>query len=144
MVESLLGEFPLCGWRTYLLTCVIMEISERGSKSAIFKPSKNKRKRSDFLNNCIQNIMISKEIRYENTIHDIFLELDRSCLTMKWITVSFLDHVATVIVFTYEAITLFESEFDPRKAIYSEDRRERVDSPLEELYEITKIPVVIK
>ena len=82
--------------------------------------------------------MISKEIRYENTIHDILLELDRSCLTMKWITVS------TVIVFTYEAITLFESEFDPRKAIYSEDRRKRVDSPLEELYEITKIPVVIE
>ena len=34
MVESLLGEFPLRGWRTYLLTCLIMEISEIGLKSA--------------------------------------------------------------------------------------------------------------
>ena len=82
--------------------------------------------------------MISKEIYFENTIHDVILELDRSCLTMKWYTVYFLDHVANVIVFTYEAITLFESEFDPRKAIYSEDRNMRVDSSLEELYEIMK------
>ena len=44
--------------------------------------------------------MISKEIRYENTIHDVILELDRSCLTMKWYTVSFLDPVAkeTVLI----------------------------------------------
>jgi len=82
--------------------------------------------------------MISKEIRYENTIHDVILELDRSCLTIRWYTVSFLDHVANVIVFTYEAITLFASEFDPRKAFYSEDRRKMADSPLEELYEIMK------
>ena len=82
--------------------------------------------------------MLSKEILCENTIHDVILKLDRSCLTMKWYTVSFLDHVANVIVFTYEAITLFESEFDPREAVYSEDRRTRVDSPLEELYEIMK------
>ena len=75
--------------------------------------------------------MISKEIRYENTKHDVILELDRSYLTMKWYTVSFLDHVANIIVFTYEAITLFESEFDPRKAFYSEDRSMRIDSPLE-------------
>ena len=79
--------------------------------------------------------MLSKEILCENTIHDVILKLDRSCLTMKWYTVSFLDHVANVIVFTYEAITLFESEFDTRKAISSEDIRKRVDSPLEELYE---------
>ena len=32
MIESLVGEFPLRGWRTYLLTCLIMEISERYSK----------------------------------------------------------------------------------------------------------------
>jgi len=57
---------------------------------------------------------------------------------MKWCTVSFLDHVANVIVCTYEAVTLFESEFDPREAVYSEDRRTRVDSSLEELYEIMK------
>ena len=80
--------------------------------------------------------MISKEIRYENTIHDVILELDRSCLTMKWIAVFLLYHVANVIVFTYETITLFESEFDPREAIYCEYRRHRVDSPLEELYRI--------
>ena len=82
--------------------------------------------------------MISKEIYFENTIHDVLLELDRSCLTMKWYTVSFLDHIANVIVFTYEAISLFESEFDPRKAIYSKDRNMRIDSSLEELYEIMK------
>ena len=35
MVENLLDEFPLRGCRTYLLTCLIIEISERGSKSAI-------------------------------------------------------------------------------------------------------------
>ena len=64
--------------------------------------------------------------------------IDRSCLTMKWYTVSFLDHVANVIAFTYEAIILFESEFDPREAIYSEDRSMRVNSSLEELYEIMK------
>jgi len=138
MVESLFVEFPLRGWRTYLLTCLIMEISERGSKSAIFKPSKYKRKTVVFLGHCIKIIMISKEIRYENTIHDVILELDRSCLTMKWYTVSFLDHVANVIAFTYEAINLFESEFDPREAIYSEDRSMRVNSSLEELYEIMK------
>ena len=82
--------------------------------------------------------MISKEIHFENTVHDVLLDLDRLCLTMRRITDSFLDHVANVIVFTYEAITLFESEFDPRKAIYSEDISMRVDSPLEELYEIMK------
>ena len=59
-------------------------------------------------------------------------------LTMRRITDSFLDHVTNVIVFTYEAITLLESEFDPRKAIYSEDRNMRLDSSLEELYEIMK------
>jgi len=138
MVESLLGEFPLRGWRTYLLTCLIMEISERSSKAAIFKPSKYKRKRAVFLNHCIKTKILSEEIRYENTIHDVIFELNRSCLTMKWYTVSFLDHVAKELVFTYEAITLFESEFDPRKAIYSEDISMRVDSPLEELYEIMK------
>ena len=40
------------------------------------------------------------------------------------------------LVFTYEAITLFESEFDPRDVVYSEDRSKRVDLPLEELYKI--------
>ena len=40
MVESILGEFPLRGWRTYLLTCLIMAMSERGSTAVIFKPSK--------------------------------------------------------------------------------------------------------
>ena len=33
-------------------------------------------------------------------------------------------------------LSLFESEFDPRDAVYSEDRSKRVDLPLEELYEI--------
>ena len=130
MVESLLGEFPLRGWRTYLLTCLIMEISERDSEAIQildmdvdtqskesqeindidatpekFKPSKYKIKRAVFLNHCIKKIMISKEIRCENKIHDVILELDRSCLTMKWYTVYFLDHIANVIVFTYEAIS---------------------------------------
>ena len=115
-----------------------MDISERYSKASIFKPSKHRRKRVVFLNHCIDKIMISKEIRYENTIHDAILDLNRSCLTMKWYTISFLDHVANVIAFTYEAINLFESEFDPREAIYSEDRSMRVNSSLEELYEIMK------
>ena len=76
--------------------------------------------------------MISKEIFCEKIIHDVILELERLCPRMKWCTVSFLDHVEKEIVFTYEAITSFESEFDPREAIYSEDRVTRVDSPLEE------------
>ena len=138
MIDSLFGELSLCGWQIYLLTCLIIEISERSSKVAIFKPSKYKIKRAVFLNHCIEKIMISKEIRYENTIYDVLLEIDRSCLTMKWYTVSFLDHVTKEIVFTYEAITLFESEFDPREAVHSKDRRKRVDSSLEELYEIMK------
>ena len=83
IVESLLDELPLRGWRTYLLTCLIIDISERGSKAAICKPSKHKRKRAVFLNHCIDQIIVSKEIRYENIIHDVLLELDRSCLTMK-------------------------------------------------------------
>jgi len=83
MAESLLGEFSLRGWQTYLLTRLIMNISEIYSKAAIFKPSKYKSKRAVFLNHYIEKIMISKEIRYENTIHDVILELDRSCLTMK-------------------------------------------------------------
>ena len=33
MVESLLGESPLRGWRTYLLTSIIMDISERDSEA---------------------------------------------------------------------------------------------------------------
>jgi len=69
---------------------------------------------------------------FQTTINDVILELDRSCLTMKWYTVSFYDHVSKEIVFTYEAISFFESEFDPREAIYSEDKMTRVDSPLEE------------
>ena len=115
-----------------------MDISERYSKASIFKPSKHRRKRVVFLNHCIDKIMISKEIRYENTIHDAILDLNRSCLTMKWYTDSFLDHVSKVTVFTYEAITLFESKFDPRKAVNYEDRSKRIDSPLEELYRIMK------
>ena len=65
MVKSLLDEFPLRGWQTYLLTCLIMEISERDSKSAIFKPSKYK-KTSYFLkslhrkNNDIERNMLRK------------------------------------------------------------------------------------
>ena len=35
MVDSLLGKFPLRGWRTYLLICLIIYISERDSKAAI-------------------------------------------------------------------------------------------------------------
>ena len=77
--------------------------------------------------------MISKEIRCENKIHDVILELDRSYLPMRCITVSFLDHVVNVLFFTYEEITLFESEFDPRETFYYDDRSTRVDSPLEEL-----------
>ena len=33
MLESLLGEFPLRGWRTYLLICLIIETSERDSEA---------------------------------------------------------------------------------------------------------------
>ena len=33
MLESLLGKSPLRGWRTYLFTCLIMEISERDSEA---------------------------------------------------------------------------------------------------------------
>ena len=65
MVESLLGELSLRGWTTYLLTCLIMEITERGSKAEIFKPSKYKRKRAIFLDHCIKKIIISKEIRFK-------------------------------------------------------------------------------
>ena len=91
-----------------------MEISERGLKSAIFKPSKHKRKRAVFLDHCIEKIMISKEIHFENTIHDVLLDLDRLCLTMRRITDYFLDHVTNVICFTYETITLFQGSFDPK------------------------------
>ena len=76
IVKSQLYEFQLRMWRSYLLTCLIMEISERGSKSAIIKPSKHKIKGAVFLDHCIKKIMISKEIRYENTIHDVLLKLD--------------------------------------------------------------------
>ena len=62
------------------------------------------------------------------------MENDRSCLTIKWYIVSFLDHVTKEIVFIYEAITLFESEFDPREAVYCEYIRHKADSPIEELY----------
>ena len=79
-----------------------------------------------------------KQICYENTKHDVLWEIEYLCLTMRWITVSFPDHVPKVIFFTYEAITLFESKFDPRKAVNYEDRSKRIDSPLEELYRIMK------
>ena len=39
-------------------------------------------------------------------------------------------------MFTYEAITLFESEYDPREAVYSENRRKEEDLTLEELCRI--------
>ena len=133
MVESLLGEFPLRYWRTYLLTCLIMEISDRDPKSAFFKLFKYKRKRVVSLDHCIEKIMISKEIRYENTIHDVLLESDQSCPTMKWYIVSLLDHVAKEIVLKSEVIALFESEFHARETVYCEYRRHRTDSKLEEL-----------
>ena len=83
IVESLLGEPPLRGGRAYLLTRIIIDISERDSRAVLFKPSKYRRKRAVFLNHCIQKIMISKEIRYENTIHDVVLDNERLCLTMR-------------------------------------------------------------
>ena len=90
------------------MTCLIIEISERDSKAIdildengnnqykksyeiididaipeISNPCKYKIKRAVFLNHCIQKIMISKEIRYENTIHDVVLDNERLCLTMR-------------------------------------------------------------
>ena len=82
--------------------------------------------------------MIWNELRYGNTIHDVVLESDRSCLTMKSYNDSFFDHVAKVIVFTHERISLFEIAFDPRDAVYCEYRRHGADSPLEELCRIIK------
>ena len=60
MVESLLDEFPLHDWRTYLLTRLIMKFSEKDSRAALFDPFKYKRKRAVFLAHCIKKVMISK------------------------------------------------------------------------------------
>jgi len=62
--------------------------------------------------------MISKEIRCENTKQDVLVEIERLRLTMRLITICFLDHVAMEIVFTYEAITLFEGSFDPKEYLF--------------------------
>ena len=129
MVETLLGEFPLRGWRTYLLTCLIMEISEKDSKATEildedvdtrYKEShviididtisdnlfsyKYKRKRAVFLNHCIEKIMKSKQIRFENIKKDVLLDIERLHLIINRSTVSFLDQVAKEIVWTDAAI----------------------------------------
>ena len=108
MVESLLGEFPLRSCQTYLLTYLIMDISERDSKAIeildenadtqskesheiididaipeFLKPSKYKRRRAGFLNHYIEKIMESKQIRFENTNQEVFLKIECLYLTIK-------------------------------------------------------------
>ena len=62
--------------------------------------------------------MISKEIRCENTKQEVLVEIGRLRLTMRLITIYFLDHVSREIVFMYEAITLFECSFDPKEYLF--------------------------
>ena len=102
-----------------MLTCLIIEISERDSKAIdildengntqckesyeiididaipeISNPCKYKRKRALFLNHSIEKIMESKQIHFENSKQGVILEIELLSLTMNWSTVSFLDHVA--------------------------------------------------
>ena len=88
------------------------------STPEFFNTSQNKRKRAVSLNHCIEKIMISKEIHCENRRQEVLVEIEHLRLTMRWITVYFLDHVTNVICFTYEAITLFQGSFDPKEYFF--------------------------
>ena len=88
MSQSLLSKFRLRGWRTYLLTCFTKAICERDLKAIeildefvdnwykdshkmididaiidLYIPYTYKRKRADFINECIEKIMKSKHTR---------------------------------------------------------------------------------
>ena len=105
MVESLLGEFPLRDWETYLLTSLTMSFFERDSK-AIEILDENIDNLSKESPEIIDISLHRKNNRFESNRlqkykQDGLFEIQRLHLTIDWDTVSFLDHVKKDVLYSY-------------------------------------------